>query len=85
VTLRESSTLATLAILALCVFSFWVGVRAGIVPCSHACYWCGKPLPSPSPDKHLAGYVWSLSGNPCMFSSMKHNDEWRAVYFEEVK
>jgi len=43
-TLRESSTLATLAILALCVLSFWVGLRAGIVPCSHACYWCGKPL-----------------------------------------
>jgi hypothetical protein len=41
---RESCTLATLAILALCIFSYLFGLRAGIVHCHHGCYWCGRPL-----------------------------------------
>ena len=56
----------------------------GVIPCNHRCYWCRKPLCEADQPKRLAGYVWSLSGKPCIFASMKHSDEWRAVYFEEV-
>jgi hypothetical protein len=68
--IRDSSAIATVAILSLCVFSFWAGLFAGV--------WSES-----KPPKKPCGYVWSLNGDPAMFASYPITDEWRPVYFAD--
>jgi hypothetical protein len=83
--IRDYAIIGVVAAAAVLHSGWRLAIWYGFVPCSHACYWCGKHQPEPDRANRLAGYVWSLSGKPCMFASMKHNDEWRAVYFEDDK
>lgn len=64
---QEARWIVTFGILALCVFSYWVGLATGSIQCEHRCYWCWKPMPVPAIKPAAYGYF--INGEAISFTS----------------